>query len=161
MADIDIFLLQEEDQETDKDKLYTKEEIRLQLENTLAKMLRVLMASGVDIDKVLPLKDWTMQTTIHTPNSSMTSQQLTRLIKSANSLEARITELFTTGKLTQISAIALFDYFGHEVNEKSVARALTNLFNKGVLVKGDKVVNRNGITVTQYRLPQGQQRLMI
>ena len=102
-----------------------------------------------------------MQTTIHTPNSSMTSQQLTRLIKSANSLEARITELFTTGKLTQISAIALFDYFGHEVNEKSVARALTNLFNKGVLVKGDKVVNRNGITVTQYRLPQGQQRLMI
>ena len=102
-----------------------------------------------------------MQTTIHTPNSSMTSQQLTRLIKSANSLEARITELFSTGKLTQISAIALFDYFGHEVNEKSVARALTNLFNKGVLVKGDKVVNRNGITVTQYRLPQGQQRLMI
>ena len=102
-----------------------------------------------------------MQTTIHTPNSSMTSQQLTRLIKSANSLEARITELFSTGKLTQISAIALFDYFGHEVNEKSVARALTNLFNRGVLVKGDKVVNRNGITVTQYRLPQGQQRLMI
>ena len=102
-----------------------------------------------------------MQTTIHTPNSSMTSQQLTRLIKSANSLEARITELFTTGKLTQISAIALFDYFGHEVNEKSVARALTNLFNRGVLVKGDKVMNRNGITVTQYRLPQGQQRLMI
>ena len=102
-----------------------------------------------------------MQTTIHTPNSSLTPLQLTRLIKSANSLEARITELFTTGKLTQISAIALFDYFGHEVNEKSVARALTNLFNKGVLVKGDKVVNRNGITVTQYRLPQGQQRLMI
>jgi len=102
-----------------------------------------------------------MQTTIHTPNSSMTSQQLARLIKSANSLEARITELFSTGKLIQISAIALFDYFGHEVNEKSVARALTNLFNKGVLVKGDKVVNRNGITVTQYRLPNGQQRLMI
>ncbi len=102
-----------------------------------------------------------MQTTIHTPNSSMTSQQLTRLIKSANSLEARITELFTSGKITQISSIALFDYFGHEVNEKSVARALTNLFNRGVLVKGDKVMNRNGITVTQYRLPQGQQRLMI
>jgi hypothetical protein len=102
-----------------------------------------------------------MQVTIHTPNSSMTSQQLTRLIKSANSLEARITELFSTGKLTQISAIALFDYFGHEVNEKSVARALTNLFNKGALVKGDKVMNRNGITVTQYRLPNGQQRLMI
>ena len=91
----------------------------------------------------------------------MTSQQLARLIKSANSLEARITELFTSGKITQISSIALFDYFGHEVNEKSVARALTNLFNRGVLVKGDKVVNRNGITVTQYRLPQGQQRLMI
>ena len=102
-----------------------------------------------------------MQVTIHTPASSLTPQQLTRLIKSANSLEARITELFSTGKLTQISAIALFDYFGHEVNEKSVARALTNLFNRGVLVNGDKVVNRNGITVTQYRLPQGQQRLMI
>ena len=102
-----------------------------------------------------------MQVTIHTPNSSLTPQQLTRLIKSANSLEARITELFTSGKIIQISSIALFDYFGHEVNEKSVARALTNLFNKGVLVKGDKVVNRNGITVTQYRLPEGQQRLMI
>lgn len=102
-----------------------------------------------------------MQPIIHTPNSSLTSHQLTRLVKSANSLEARITELFTTGKLTQISSIALFDYFGHEVNEKSVARALTNLFNRGVLVKGDKVTNRNGITVTQYRLPQGQQRLMI
>jgi len=102
-----------------------------------------------------------MQTTIHTPASSLTPQQLTRLAKSANSLEARITELFTSGKIIQISSIALFDYFGHEVNEKSVARALTNLFNKGVLVKGDKVVNRNGITVTQYRLPQGQQRLTI
>jgi len=102
-----------------------------------------------------------MQTTIHTNNSVMTSDQLTRLIKSANSLEARITELFASGKIIQISSIALFDYFGHGVNEKSVARALTNLFNRGVLVKGDKVVNRNGITVTQYRLPQGQQRLMI
>ena len=102
-----------------------------------------------------------MQVTIHTPNSVMTSKQLTRLIKSANSLEARITELFTSGKLKQISSIALFDYFGHEVNEKSVARALTNLFNKGVLVKGDKVTNRNGITVTQYKLPSGQQRLTI
>ena len=102
-----------------------------------------------------------MHPIIHTPNSSITPQQLTRLIKSANSLEARITELFTSGKITQISSIALFDYFGHEVNEKSVARALTNLFNRGVLVKGDKVMNRNGITVTQYRLPQGQQRLMI
>jgi hypothetical protein len=102
-----------------------------------------------------------MQTTIHTNNSVMTSEQLTRLIKSANSLEARITELFTSGKIIQISSIALFDYFGHEVNEKSVARALTNLFNRGVLVKGEKVMNRNGITVTQYRLPNGQQRLMI
>jgi hypothetical protein len=102
-----------------------------------------------------------MQTTIHTPNSSITPKQLTRLIKSANSLEARITELFISGKIIQISSIALFDYFDHEVNEKSVARALTNLFNKGVLMKGDKVTNRNGITVTQYRLPQGQQRLMI
>jgi hypothetical protein len=102
-----------------------------------------------------------MQVTIHTQNTVMTPQQLTRLIKSANSLEARITELFTSGKIIQISSIALFDYFGHEVNEKSVARALTNLFNKGVLVKGDKVMNRNGITVTQYRLPKGQQRMMI
>lgn len=106
-------------------------------------------------------KTKTMQTTIHTNNSVMTSDQLTRLVRSANSLEARITELFSTGKLTQISAIALFDYFGHEVNEKSVARALTNLFNKGVLVKGDKVINRNGVRVNQYRLPQGQQKMIL
>ena len=38
MADIDIFLLKEENQETDKDKLYTKEEIRSQLHATMQKV---------------------------------------------------------------------------------------------------------------------------
>ena len=41
MADIDIFLLQEEDQKTDKDKLYTKEEIREQLHKSLKKCLTI------------------------------------------------------------------------------------------------------------------------
>lgn len=54
MADIDIFLLKEEDQETDKDKLYTKEEIRNQLHGTLNKVLRVLRDDiMVDIDAPL------------------------------------------------------------------------------------------------------------
>lgn len=38
MADIDIFLLQEENQKNDKEKLYTKEEIRNQLKVTLEKI---------------------------------------------------------------------------------------------------------------------------
>ena len=37
-ADVDIFLLQDESQENDNDKLYTKEEIRNQLESTMYKM---------------------------------------------------------------------------------------------------------------------------
>ena len=36
-ADIDIFLLQDEAQENDLDKVYTKDEIRQQLEKTLIK----------------------------------------------------------------------------------------------------------------------------
>jgi hypothetical protein len=39
MADIDIFLLQEENQQTDKDKLFTTEEIRNQLEKTMIKFV--------------------------------------------------------------------------------------------------------------------------
>jgi hypothetical protein len=41
MADIDIFLLQEADQKTDKDKLYTKDEIRAQLVATINKILNL------------------------------------------------------------------------------------------------------------------------
>lgn len=36
-ADIDVFLLQDENQENDLDKLYTKDEIREQLSKTLIK----------------------------------------------------------------------------------------------------------------------------
>ena len=54
MSDIDIFLLKEEDQETDKEQLYTKEEIRQQLEKTLCKILNVMSDCGYDIKT--PLK---------------------------------------------------------------------------------------------------------
>ena len=48
MAYIDIFLLQDEAQENDKDKLYTKEEIRSQLMNTMEKMVTNLpVAEGI------------------------------------------------------------------------------------------------------------------
>lgn len=47
MADIDIFLLKDESQENDKDKLYTKEEIRSQLVNTMEKMLNLPLAHGI------------------------------------------------------------------------------------------------------------------
>jgi hypothetical protein len=38
MSDIDIFLLKDESQENDNDKLYTAEEIRNQLKSTMSKM---------------------------------------------------------------------------------------------------------------------------
>jgi hypothetical protein len=41
-ADIDIFLLKDESQENDNDKLYTKEEIRKQLHNSLHKFINNL-----------------------------------------------------------------------------------------------------------------------
>jgi hypothetical protein len=48
MADIDIFLLQDETQTKDKDKLYTKEEIRSQLEATLKKVTNLpIIGRGV------------------------------------------------------------------------------------------------------------------
>ena len=54
MSDIDIFLLKEEDQQTDKEQLYTKEEIRQQLIKTLSKILNVVKDCGYDIKT--PLK---------------------------------------------------------------------------------------------------------
>jgi len=50
MADIDIFLLQNEEQTEDSDKLYTKEEIRNQLENSLTKILNIFQDNMVNID---------------------------------------------------------------------------------------------------------------
>lgn len=50
VADIDIFLLKESDQVTDKEKLYSKEEIREQLQETMQKVIGTLMQLGFDID---------------------------------------------------------------------------------------------------------------
>jgi hypothetical protein len=52
-ADIDIFLLKEENQVDDKDKLFTVNEIREHLLNTLQKMLNVARELNIDIDKSL------------------------------------------------------------------------------------------------------------
>ena len=51
-ADVDIFLLKDESQENDNDKLYTKEEIRNQLKLTMYKMtnLPFINSSLYDID---------------------------------------------------------------------------------------------------------------
>lgn len=46
MADIDVTLLKEEDGETDKDKLYTKEEIRNQLRASLQKATSIFPMIG-------------------------------------------------------------------------------------------------------------------
>jgi len=54
ISDIDTFLLKHDDQETDKDQLYTKEEIRHQLEKSLYKILEVMGDCGYDIKT--PLK---------------------------------------------------------------------------------------------------------
>jgi len=53
MGDIDTFLLMEQDQETDKNKLFTVDEIRTQLKKTVAKSIYVLEASGYDTNKSL------------------------------------------------------------------------------------------------------------
>ena len=54
MSDIDIFLLREVDQTTDKDKTYTKEEIRTQLKETGKKVLRTMGECGIDISATIP-----------------------------------------------------------------------------------------------------------
>ena len=54
ISDIDTFLLKHEDQKTDKDQLYTKEEIRQQLGKSLYKILEVMGDCGYDIKT--PLK---------------------------------------------------------------------------------------------------------
>ena len=47
MADVDIFLLKEEDQKTDKNKLYSTQEIRNQLEASGSKILMALRKQGL------------------------------------------------------------------------------------------------------------------
>jgi hypothetical protein len=54
MADVDIFLLQDESQTNDLDKVYTIEEIRNQLHKTNDKLVEVLSKLDYDVDK--PLK---------------------------------------------------------------------------------------------------------
>ena len=54
MSDIDVFLLQDESQTKDLDRLYDKHDIREQLHNSASKIVNVLSKSGFDIDK--PLK---------------------------------------------------------------------------------------------------------
>ena len=56
MADIDIFLLQDETQTKDLDKVYTKEEIREQLHKTANKMVSTLKQLGFDLDSTLQMK---------------------------------------------------------------------------------------------------------
>jgi len=53
LSDIDIFLLQNESQTSDNDKLYTKEEIRKQLSSTGGKFIAVLKDLGYDMSKPL------------------------------------------------------------------------------------------------------------
>lgn len=50
-SDIDIFLLKEKDQKTDKKKAYTAREIRKQLVESSNKLLDLLELYGIDIDE--------------------------------------------------------------------------------------------------------------
>ena len=56
MADIDIFLIKNENQIEDKDKLFSKEEIRNQLAITLKKVISILQQTGVNVDEPLKMK---------------------------------------------------------------------------------------------------------
>lgn len=69
MADVDIFLLQNEEQTEDLDKLYTKEEIRVQLRKSLKKTLDLLQNNMVNID--LPIfSAFKFYTAVHNPTIS-------------------------------------------------------------------------------------------
>lgn len=50
-TDVDIFLLREKDQETDKDKTYTASEIRSQLIRSSKKLLNQLESFGIDVNR--------------------------------------------------------------------------------------------------------------
>lgn len=52
-ADVDIFLLQDESQTKDLDKVHTTEEIRNQLDKSIFKLMNVLNNFGFDVDKPL------------------------------------------------------------------------------------------------------------
>jgi hypothetical protein len=54
LADIEIFLLMEEDQETLKDKLYTPKEITDQFHSSIIKLHNVMFEQGYDLTK--PIK---------------------------------------------------------------------------------------------------------
>ena len=57
LADVDIFLLMNEEQTADNDQdTFTREEIRTQLKNTMVKTARVLDDMGYDINAVLEFK---------------------------------------------------------------------------------------------------------
>jgi hypothetical protein len=53
MADIDIFLLQNEEQTADLDQMYDKYQIRKQLHKSAQKIIDVLSDYGYNIDKPL------------------------------------------------------------------------------------------------------------
>ncbi|MNR67052.1 hypothetical protein D3C85_1908490 [compost metagenome] len=57
IADVDIFLLQNEEQTEDLNKTFSVEEIRNQLSNTLKKVVKVLEESGIDVDKSIKSKN--------------------------------------------------------------------------------------------------------
>ena len=54
LADIEIFLLMEDDQETLKDKLYTSKQITDQFHTSIGKMYKVMSEQGYDLFK--PIK---------------------------------------------------------------------------------------------------------
>ena len=56
VADIDIFLLREEDQETDKNKTFTVQEIRMQLHESINKIRKVCKENDLDIDVIIKSK---------------------------------------------------------------------------------------------------------
>jgi hypothetical protein len=52
-ADVDIFLLQDESQTKDLNKVHTTEEIRNQLDKSIFKLMNVLNNLGFDVNKPL------------------------------------------------------------------------------------------------------------
>ena len=57
IADVDIFLLQNEEQTEDLNKTFTVEEIRNQNTNKKKKVVKVLEESGIDVDKSIKSKN--------------------------------------------------------------------------------------------------------
>lgn len=65
LSDVDIKLLQENDQETDKQEMFTVSQVRGQLLQTGINMINILDKLGIDLDEIIPVTTIQLRTQIN------------------------------------------------------------------------------------------------